>query len=406
VKSKDEIDLLNFIIRFANPFRKPCNRNSTNPNENISNPDCCETTNKITGQENIIPSYCDRILYNYNPTSIINQVKPLEYGSFYFEDPSFDSDHNVVYAKMRINVSPDPQKAPEDLFLTFVTLNQGLGLGDGEGADLNKFKNLAKDQDILAVGLQEIQSKRDVPLLISKLIQVLDSFELKDYVINGGSNKRVGLFVFVKKQSKTSKISKKIKECLVVNKPLFKSCNKSMVGLTLDVTILNDVIHINLFTAHLSFSQKKNKIDDFNRRKNQLTKVINEISKISDKQVTNYINILGGDLNFRNDDLPGHIKPEDILTSSGLVNQKNFKEPMIGQTYTFPPTCKYRTSPVKKTRRDVGISELEDLMKDINNPNVLNQNLNPMTSSTRGDRQENFLNQQKILNELLNFDKV
>ena len=346
VKSKEEKDLLNFIIQFANPFRKPCNRNG-NSKEMIDNPDCYETKNKYSGKENdIVPSYCDRILYNYyddKKNSIIANVEPKAYGSFYFEDPIYDSDHNAVYAQLRITVAIGIQNPPQDLFLTYITLNQGWGLGDGEGADLTKFSELSKDQDIVAIGLQEIQNK-NVPL-IKKLASTLTDFELKHSDVYGSSSKRVGLFVFVK-QGRKSKTSKGIQECLIDYKLGF-NCNKSMVGVSLNVTLnKSDIIYINIYTAHLSFSQRKNKTEDFNRRNKQFFKVLDKINEVSSKQEMNYINILGGDLNFRNDDLQKDVPPEEIL----LNNLGNFKEPLLGKTYTFPPTCKFKSDELKKSK--------------------------------------------------------
>jgi hypothetical protein len=369
VKTDEERNLLKFIIQFANPFRIPCDRNSKDPN-----PDCYETMDKKTGDERIIPSYCDRILYNYSRSdmSAIQEIKSKGYGSFYFEDPSHDSDHNAVYAQLEIQIKKRTEEKLsggniltveltgliDKLAITYITLNQGSGLGDGEGANLLRFQQLSENQDIIAIGLQEIQDKSPISPkspLINRLKNQLSKFELIHSDIYGLPTRRVGLFIFVKTR-KDTKVSNAFEQCLVSSKiPLL--CNKSMVGVTLSVNIGSNLeLPINFYSAHLSFSRKEKDLG-LKLRKEQLMKVIKKISEISKYQGQNYINILGGDLNFRKSDFPTIQSDEEVITKFIDENKKNikiefesFKEP-IDQLYSFPPTCKYKTNSKKKKLR-------------------------------------------------------
>jgi len=367
---REEMELLKFIIAYAYPFS--CNRTSTD-----FNPNCYETVNKHTGENSIIPSYCDRIVYNYNEGYIKN-IEPLEYGSLYINDTDFQSDHNIVFAKMKINFKEIVGvQIKRSLSLIYFTLNQGSGLGDSESADMNPILEKCENQDIIVFGLQEIQNNKD--FFINNFYNKSKDYEKIYSDIYGASKRKVGLFVFVKKTTpiqiqQTFKTTTPIQQCLVV-RPLGLFCNKSMVGVTLNINISDDKdkkewIYINLYSAHLSFSQKdKNFL--LSDREQQLQSIIKTIQEISKIQETNYINIIGGDLNFRNSDY--NKDPESIVTDSMNIylgeEKENFTEPFVDQKnkrYTFPPTCKYKTGGpnVMKKKREVAVN-LKDVSVEI-----------------------------------------
>lgn len=367
VKTKEEKELLNFIIQNAKPYTLPCDRNTEDPNVNL---ECYETKNKKTGDDSIIPSYCDRILYNYDPNGLyIDKIIPKSYGSFSIDDPKYKSDHNAVYAQMMIQFKDvQVQNIIERLSLTYVTLNQGEGVGDDKNANLEPLLDKCRGQDIIVIGLQEIQSRtisdklsqKESPLVNRLSSQLGQSYSLIHSDIYGLPTRRVGLFVIVK-TTISSKLSDPMEKCLVTGIGI--TCNKSMVGATLEINInapnppsqIPIKIYLNLYSAHLTFSRKYKDLG-LSKRIEQLGTVIKTIGERSMRQVNNYINILGGDLNFRNSDSDS--PPEKIVTN--IINEiitkakgkkdkwssaiQQFMEPLLGSTfvYSFPPSCKYR----------------------------------------------------------------
>lgn len=364
--------------------QEKCDRNSK-----ILNTNCYQTKSKVTGLDTIVPSYCDRILFNYETNKLISSVIPVDYNSLYLEDSKYDSDHNLVYSRITIDFEKEYGLAFLDkldskrkrfqpyLNLIYVTLNQGEGIGDGANTEhLRVLYELFQDQDLIIIGLQEIQPKSKLEYIMSQktipFIQTIEKDLKKDYKlfyskIYGMAKRRTGLFVFVKNFDNIigldipKPVSNNIEKCLV-GRPE-KICNKSFIGATIKFRIesINKYgykdLYINMYDTHLSFSQTSKDLA-FSKRANQLQKIVGIMIERSKNQ-ENHINILGGDLNFRNSDM--NVGPELIITSLakevtdkfGAVTE--FREPIQGNMYAFPPSCKL------KTRKDI---QKEQKVKD------------------------------------------
>lgn len=383
---QDSRELLQFIIRTTDPKisspstgtqastgtqvvsrTEKCDRNSKDPTIQLQ---CYETKSKKTGKSIIVPSYCDRILFNSKGDVT---VTPIEYSSIYLNDDKYDSDHNGVYTMLKVQ-SKNIQQATgrtDTLNVFYMTLNQGDGHGDGVRGDtmelLEKFykkiRNLDK-QDIIILGLQEIQrlesiqdKNTSVPPFIKNLYQIIQfTHRLKFTKVYGMSKRKTGLFVFTSiEYNNIYKVTNPIDKCLRFFPE--KLCPKSLLGVTVDFGLLS----MNIYDTHLSFSQNSKDLG-LSSRKKQLENVIQIIAERSNSQ-KNYINILGGDLNFRNSDKA--VQPEQIITEFiKEIKNKNpkmnwepiegFKEPLTNGSYSFPPTCKYKT---RKTKPELEISE-------------------------------------------------
>ena len=373
----EDKDLLKFIIDYANPDFKytpnrypipqalpapvnpapgnqQCNRNDKKGSISDS---CYETKSKKTGENIILPSYCDRIIFNYDSKTLIESITPIDYNSLYFEDSKFDSDHNLVYSRMRVDFQNYGSKnkiilsrrQQPYLNLIYLTLNQGDGIGNTSTSEqLKPLYELFNEQDVIIIGLQEIQpqtkldyisSQKDVPF-INTISKDLQGYKLIFSKIYGMAKRRTGLFVFVKDYLDITSISK-AEKCLYTRPE--KLCNKSFIGTTLKVkTNQKDDLFINAYDTHLSFTQNKKDLG-FSTRKEQLKNIVGIMIENSKNQ-DNYINILGGDLNFRVTDIKD-AKPENIVTylANQVSKSRKFKEPIQGKVYAFPPSCKFKT---------------------------------------------------------------
>ena len=389
--------LIQFIIDFANPDFDYSEGNRTEIAKTCRNDkkhdiceSCYETKNKYNGKEDILPSYCDRIIYNYSSFSsatnkpLIQSVDPLEYNSYYLKDDKYDSDHNLVYAKLKIEFEKDQggaifsdskyekqAKILKSLNIIYFTLNQGEGIGNGSNEQqLNDLIDLIKDQDIIIFGVQEIQpqSKKDylssqktIPLIENLNIKMNRYYKQVYSKIYGLVKRRTGLFIFIKQGIQLSDPTS-FEKCLV-SRPE-KLCNKSIIGTTIQIkTNLSPPrpLHLNIYDTHLSFSQKS-KDFGFSKRKEQLQNIVGMMVDKSKNQ-KDYINILGGDLNFRVTD--SKETPESLITS--LANQisktNNFIEPFgPSNTFSFPPSCKFKTRK-SISKAEAKIKEAEEKVK-------------------------------------------
>ena len=339
-----------------------------------------DTYNNNKQLHNILPSYCDRIIFK-RKTSNIYDFNPIEYNSFY-DDMLDTAEHNMIYGKFNLKYNYDNmiKNFKSNLNIIYISFNNSKF---SEKIDMEALLNNMNKQmsilgnDIVILALQDIQnynkSKLKEKLLFDYLNDQAQKYTLIVDKFKGSPSSQIGLFVYIKSQLMGNDQNK-----LVIdnkNEECFKLiCKRSYVGYTLKFLYKNYVgitseICFNIINTHLSFDPDDNNLG-FNERKEQLLKIIKYLNKINEKQ-TDYINILGGDLNFR---LKSYSDNYDELYSDPEINNNLYlyfepymrEKGILGKIpfneMPFNPTCVFQSKEQIKQKQPKKHYQQNDLL--------------------------------------------